>query len=222
MGDEGNNYKYLFKILVIGDAGVGKTSLIRRFTKGYFSENTSATIGVDFAVKTLNIHGDKVNLQCWDTAGQEKFRSITQSYYRNADAVIMVFDITNRGSFASIPQWLVDVQRYTSKNVIKVLVGNKTDLKGAIRKVSTRSAANLAEFEDLLYLETSAKWDDNVEMLFTELSEQLRENAKNRRNYTGMNNNYYRSVGKSQIASDLIKLGKHIPLVHGPTTCCRI
>lgn len=120
-----------------------------------------------------------------------------------------------------MPQWLVDVQRYTSKNVIKVLVGNKTDLKGAIRKVSTRSAANLAEFEDLLYLETSAKWDDNVEMLFTELAEQLRENAKNRRSHAETNNNYYRSVGRSPIASDLVKLGKHIPL-HGPTTCCRI
>lgn len=171
--------KYSFRVLVIGDPGVGKTSLIKRFTKGYFCENNSSTVGVDVGARILDIQGDSVKLHCTDTAGQEKFRGLTQSYYRNADAVVLVFDITNRGTFASIPQWLVNVQTYASKNVLKVLVGNKTDLKGASRKVTTRSAANLAEFEDLLYLETSAKWDDNVETLITELAEQLRENAKN-------------------------------------------
>lgn len=172
--------KYSFRVLVVGDPGVGKTSLIKRFTKGYFCESNSSTVGVDVGTRLLDIHGDKVKLHCTDTAGQEKFRGLTQSYYRNADAVVLVFDITNRGTFASIPQWLVNVHRYAGKNVLKVLVGNKTDLKGASRKVTTRSAANLAEFEDLLYLETSAKWDDNVETLITELAEQLRENAKNK------------------------------------------
>ncbi|EDO45912.1 predicted protein [Nematostella vectensis] len=180
MKENDDNCKYSFKVLVVGDPGVGKTSLIRRFTKGYFCDNSSSTVGVDVGTRVLDIHGDRVKLQCWDTAGQEKFRGITQSYYRNADAVILVFDITNRGTFASIPQWLMNVQKYTNKNILKVLVGNKTDLKGASRKVNTRSAANLAEFEELLYLETSAKWDDNVEVLIAELAEQLRENAKNR------------------------------------------
>ena len=162
-----------------------------------------------------------MKLQCWDTAGREEYRTITQSYYRNADAVIMMFDLTNQGSFASIPQWLVDVHRYTNKDAVKVLVGNKTDLKGARRMVNSRSAANLAEFEDLLYLETSAKWDDNIETLFTELAEQLRENAKtktlNRMNET---NNFL--VRKSvSIASYIKRLGGKIPF-QKVTNCCRV
>ena len=217
-----SDFKYLFKILVIGDVGVGKTSLIRRLTKGYFAENITSTVGVDYGSKVLNVHGDKVKLQCWDTAGQEKYRSITQSYYRSADVVLMVFDITNRGSFASIPQWLVDVQRYTSKNTLKVLVGNKTDLKGAKRKVNSRSAANLAEFEDLLYIETSAKWDDNVEMLFTELAEQLRENAKRSRNLNRQNSSPTKK--RFSVVSYLKRLGEKIPAIQlqSPSVLCRI
>lgn len=220
MKETGDDYNYLFKVLLVGDCGVGKTSLIRRFTKGYFSETQTSTIGVDFGMKTLDVHGDKVKLQCWDTAGQEKFRALTQSYYRNADAVILVFDITKKGSFASIPQWLSDVHRYTSnRNIVKVLVGNKTDLKGNVRMVNTRSAANLAEFEDLLYLETSAKWDDNVEMLFTELAEQLRENARNKSRYLS-SNCCFGSRGDF-VATNLITLGSRLSL-KGPTSCCRV
>lgn len=216
-----NDFKYLFKILVIGDVGVGKTSLIRRFTKGYFAENITSTVGVCLDSKVVNISGEKVKLQCWDTAGREEYRTITQSYYGNADAVIMMFDLTNQGSFASIPQWLVDVHRYTNKDAVKVLVGNKSDLKGARRMVNSRSAANLAEFEDLLYIETSAKWDDNIETLFTELAEQLRENAKtktlNRMNET---NNFL--VRKSvSIASYIKRLGGKIPF-QKVTNCCRV
>lgn len=218
-----NDFKYLFKILVIGDVGVGKTSLIRRFTRGYFAENITSTVGVDLDSRILNIHGDKVKLQCWDTAGQEKYRSITQSYYRNADAVIMVFDLTNRGSFASIPQWLMDVQRYTSKNAVKVLVGNKTDLKGAKRMVNSRSAANLAEFEDLLYIETSAKWDDNIETLFTELAEQLRENAKSKslNRFNNSNNNDSVTKKSFSIVSYIKRIGEKLP-IQNPSTFCRI
>ena len=219
MKETGDDHKYLFKVLLVGDCGVGKTSLIRRFTKGYFSESQSSTIGVDFGMKTLDVHGDKIKLQCWDTAGQEKFRALTQSYYRNADAVILVFDITKKGTFASIPQWLSDVQKYTSKNTVRVLVGNKTDLKGNVRMVNTRSAANLAEFEDLLYLETSAKWDDNVEMLFTELAEQLRENAKNKGRY--LNSSCCFGSKGEFVTSNLITLGSQLPL-RGPTSCCRV
>ena len=216
-----NDFKYLFKILVIGDVGVGKTSLIRRFTKGYFAENITSTVGVDLDSKIVNISGDKVKLQCWDAAGQEKYRAITQSYFRNADAVIMMFDLTNQGSFASIPQWLMDVHRYSNKNAVKVLVGNKTDLKGAKRMVNSRSAANLAEFEDLLYIETSAKWDDNIETLFTELAEQLRENAKTK-TLNGMNktNNCLVKKGFS-IASYIKRLGGKIP-IQSVANCCSI
>lgn len=216
-----NGFKYLFKILAIGDVGVGKTSLIRRFTKGYFAENITSTVGVDLDSKIVNIHGDRVKLQCWDTAGQEKYRSITQSYYRNADAVIMVFDLTNQGSFASIPKWLMDVQRYTNKNAVKVLVGNKTDLKGAKRMVNSRSAANLAEFEDLLYIETSAKWDDNIETLFTELAEQLRENAKSK-SLNRLNSPSCVVTKKSySIVSYIKRLGEKLP-IQSPASLCRI
>lgn len=196
--------KYSFRVLVVGDPGVGKTSLIKRFTKGYFCENNTSTVGVDVDTRILDIQGDRVKLHCTDTAGQEKFRGLTQSYYRSADAVVLVFDITNRGTFASIPQWLVNVHTHAGRDIVKVLVGNKTDLKGASRKVTTRSAANLAEFEDLLYLETSAKWDDNVEILITELAEQLRENAK--LNKSRPNDD---SSNTKTSPSGLLKLGFH-------------
>lgn len=117
----------------------------------------------------------------------------------------------------------MDVQRYTSKNAVKVLVGNKTDLKGAKRMVNSRSAANLAEFEDLLYIETSAKWDDNIETLFTELAEQLRENAKSKslNRFNNSNNNDSVTKKSFSIVSYIKRIGEKLP-IQNPSTFCRI
>ncbi|XP_045413204.1 ras-related protein Rab-30 isoform X2 [Lemur catta] len=118
------DYDFLFKIVLIGNAGVGKTCLVRRFTQGLFPPGQGATIGVDFMIKTVEINGEKVKLQIWDTAGQERFRSITQSYYRSANALILTYDITCEESFRCLPEWLREIEQYASNKVITVLVGS--------------------------------------------------------------------------------------------------
>ncbi|XP_046843330.1 ras-related protein Rab-30-like [Xenia sp. Carnegie-2017] len=171
------NYDYIFKVLLVGDSGVGKTSLIRRFTRGYYSETIGSTIGVDFCVKSIEIDGEMIKLQCWDTAGMETFRSLTRSYYGQADAVVLVYDLSDRKSFASIPQWLNDVKKHSrKKNIIKVLVGNKNDLNE--RQVSCSAGEVFAEFEEMIFLEASAKDADNVDRTFRTLAQELTQQTR--------------------------------------------
>ncbi|XP_036381002.1 ras-related protein Rab-30-like [Megalops cyprinoides] len=171
------DYDYLFKIVLIGNAGVGKTCLVRRFTQGLFPPGQGATIGVDFMIKTVDIKGQKVKLQIWDTAGQERFRSITQSYYRSANALILTYDITCEDSFRCLPEWLREIEQYANSKVVTVLVGNKIDLVER-REVSRQRAEEFAESRNMHYLETSAKESDNVERLFLDLACELIREAK--------------------------------------------
>uniref|UniRef100_A0A3Q1CHZ0 RAB30, member RAS oncogene family n=1 Tax=Amphiprion ocellaris TaxID=80972 RepID=A0A3Q1CHZ0_AMPOC len=122
------DYDYLFKIVLIGNAGVGKTCLVRRFTQGLFPPGQGATIGVDFMIKTVEIKGEKVKLQIWDTAGQERFRSITQSYYRSANALILTYDITCEDSFRCLPEWLREIEQYANNQVVTILVDHAAPL----------------------------------------------------------------------------------------------
>ncbi|TRY90903.1 hypothetical protein DNTS_021969 [Danionella cerebrum] len=159
------DYDYLFKIVLIGNAGVGKTCLVRRFTQGLFPPGQGATIGVDFMIKTVEIKGVKVKI--WDTAGQERFRSITQSYYRSANALILTYDITCEESFRCLPEWLREIEQYANSQVLTILV-----------EVHQQRAEEFAEAQSMLYLETSAKESDNVEKLFLDLACQLIREAK--------------------------------------------
>ncbi|KAM9771790.1 ras-related protein Rab-19-like [Syngnathus typhle] len=168
-----DSFDYLFKIILIGDSNVGKTCVVQNFKSGVFSEKQQNTIGVDFTVRTLDIEGKKVKMQVWDTAGQERFRTITQSYYRSAHGAMITYDITRRGTFESVSDWIHEVELYGAANVVLVLIGNKSDMEEE-REVLFEEACCLAnERGALAALETSAKEGQNVEESFIMMAKEL-------------------------------------------------
>lgn len=173
-------FDFLFKIVLIGDCGTGKTCVVQRFKNGTFIERHGNTIGVDFSMKTVMVDGKKVKLQIWDTAGQERFRTITQSYYRSANGVIIVYDITKRSSFLSVARWVEEVRRYSGNSVLLALVGNKADLESC-REVEFEEAEALSQYmpEVLFVLEASAKDNSNIEEAFMCLATELKRRQDN-------------------------------------------
>ncbi|CAH1098796.1 unnamed protein product [Psylliodes chrysocephalus] len=156
------------KILIIGESGVGKSSLLLRFTEDNFDPEQTLTIGVDFKTKRLNIDGSRVKLAIWDTAGQERFRTLTPSYYRDAQGAILVFDVSSYATFSKLEMWLNELETYSTKNdIIKMIVGNKIDVDK--REVSREEAMRFAKRHHTLYIEASAKTKDGVESAFEEL-----------------------------------------------------
>ena len=162
------------KILLIGDSFVGKTSLLLKYCDGQFPEAHMATIGVEFKDKIINVGKWKVRLQIWDTSGQERFRSITQNFYRNADGILFVYDVTNRESFSHIKDWLMDSQVEDS-DIKRILVGNKVDLEDK-RAIDVEKMNSFAESKKMKCFETSAKSGENVETIFKEISSLILEN----------------------------------------------
>ncbi|KAM5148452.1 ras-related protein Rab-43 isoform 1-T2 [Mantella aurantiaca] len=168
-----DTYDFLFKIVLIGDAGVGKTCVVQRFKSGVFVERQGSTIGVDFTMKTLEIQGKRIKLQIWDTAGQERFRTITQSYYRSANGAIIAYDISKKKSFESVPRWIEDVKKYAGSNIVQLLIGNKSDMH-EFREVPLQDAENMATHYDMIsVIETSAKDSSNVEEAFVKMAIEL-------------------------------------------------
>ncbi|KNH04289.1 ras-like RABD2a-like protein [Perkinsela sp. CCAP 1560/4] len=159
------DYDHVFKVLIIGDSGVGKSSILVRFTDNSFDGGVKATVGVDFKVRTLTSNGANVKLQIWDTAGQERFRSITRSYYRGAQAILVVYDITSAESFHNVKSWLDEVETSASPNVCTVLVGNKCD-DAATRAVSYATGKTFADSHGLTFSEVSARDSTCVDALF--------------------------------------------------------
>ncbi|EMD34308.1 hypothetical protein CERSUDRAFT_117186 [Gelatoporia subvermispora B] len=169
-----DGYDYLFKLLLIGDSGVGKSCLLLRFAEDAFTDSYLSTIGVDFKIRTIELEGKMVKLQIWDTAGQERFRTIAAAYYRGAHGIVVVYDVTDNDSFANVKGWLQEIDRYASEGVKKLLLGNKSDL--VERKVVDYNTAK--EFADELqipFIETSAKNSTNVEEAFVTMSKQIKE-----------------------------------------------
>ncbi|EPS65268.1 hypothetical protein M569_09510 [Genlisea aurea] len=162
-------FDYLFKLLMIGDSGVGKSSLLLSFTSDTFEE-LSPTIGVDFKVKHVSVGGKRLKLAIWDTAGQERFRTLTSSYYRGAQGIIMVYDVTRRDTFTNLSDiWAKEIDLYsTNQDCIKMLVGNKVD-KESERVVSKKEGIEFARQYGCLFIECSAKTRVNVEQCFEEL-----------------------------------------------------
>jgi len=166
-------YDYLFKLLLIGDSGVGKSCLLLRFADDTYTESYISTIGVDFKIRTIELEGKTIKLQIWDTAGQERFRTITSSYYRGAHGIIVVYDITDQDSFNNVKQWLQEIDRYASENVNKLLVGNKCDLTTK-RAIETNVANEYADQLSIPFLEASAKNSTNVEQAFIKMATEIK------------------------------------------------
>ncbi|CAJ1009669.1 ADP-ribosylation factor family/Ras of Complex, Roc, domain of DAPkinase/Gtr1 [Leishmania naiffi] len=162
-------YDYLFKLLLIGDSGVGKSCLLLRFADDSYTDSYISTIGVDFKIRTLNLDSKVIKLQIWDTAGQERFRTITSSYYRGAHGIIIVYDTTDMESFNNVKTWLSEIDKYASENVNKILVGNKCDLVTK-KAVDTQMAKDFADSLGIPFLETSAKNSTNVEEAFIQMA----------------------------------------------------
>lgn len=167
-----DDYDYLFKVVLIGDSGVGKSNLLSRFTRNEFSLESKSTIGVEFATRSIIVDGKTIKAQIWDTAGQERYRAITSAYYRGAVGALLVYDITRHTTFESVERWLKELQDHTDNNIVVMLVGNKADLHH-LRAVSTEDSQALAERESLYFMETSALESTNVENAFTQVLTQI-------------------------------------------------
>ncbi|KAK1386659.1 RAB GTPase-like [Heracleum sosnowskyi] len=164
-GDFNSRIDYVFKIVLIGDSAVGKSQLLARFSRNEFSLDSKATIGVEFQTKTLLVDNKTVKAQIWDTAGQERYRAVTSAYYRGAVGAMLVYDITKRQTFDHMARWLEELRSHADKNIIIMLIGNKSDLK-SLRAVPTEDAQEFAERENLYFMETSALEATNVESAF--------------------------------------------------------
>jgi len=158
-------YKYLFKYIIVGDTAVGKSCLLLQFTDKRFQAQHDLTIGVEFGSRTITIEQNQVKLQIWDTAGQEKFRSITRSYYRGAAGALLVYDVTRRETFEHVAGWLEDCVKYSSQSIVIMLIGNKSDLDSQ-RQVTRQEGEEFARKHGLFFLETSAKTAENVDEAF--------------------------------------------------------
>ncbi|XP_029909821.1 ras-related protein Rab-8B-like [Myripristis murdjan] len=168
-------YDYLFKLLLIGDSGVGKTCLLFRFSEDSFNTTFISTIGIDFKIRTIEMNGKRVKLQIWDTAGQERFRTITTAYYRGAMGIMLVYDICNEKSFENIKNWIRNIEEHASSDVEKMILGNKCDMSDR-RQVSKDRGEKLAIDYGVKFLETSAKTSVNVEEAFYTMGRDILHN----------------------------------------------
>ena len=169
-----SNYQYIFKLILIGDSGVGKSCILQRYMKNTFEESYKCTIGVDFLMKSIIINGQTVKLQLWDTAGQEKYKSMVSSYYRGANVALIVFDLTNRKSFDNLPLWIENFYKNGPEQKNIILIGNKNDLADQ-RQVSQEEAEAFSETNNMMYFETSAKEGNNIDYVFNYAAEKLLE-----------------------------------------------
>ena len=187
------NFSVFFKILLIGDLGVGKSCVILRYVEGDFPGNIMSSIGVDFKTKQIELDDHSIKMQIWDTAGHEKFRTITTSYYKSAQAIIILYDITQKSSFDHIRNWITEIDKFGKQGVLKVIVGNKLDLENN-RKIKKEDAENLALKYGVKLWEVSAKDNTNIEEMFIDTIKTLLErNSKIINDIPGssMNNNFF-------------------------------
>ncbi|KAI9394280.1 hypothetical protein POPTR_005G073000v4 [Populus trichocarpa] len=216
-GDASQKIDYVFKVVLIGDSAVGKSQILARFARNEFSLDSKATIGVEFQTRTLVIDHKSVKAQIWDTAGQERYRAVTSAYYRGAVGAMLVYDITKRQTFDHIPRWLEELRSHADKNIVIILIGNKSDLEDQ-RAVPTEDVNEFAQKEGLFFLETSALQATNVESAFMTLLTEI-FNIVNKKNLI---------AGENQSNGNPASLSGKKIIIPGPaqeipskSKCCR-
>ncbi|KAI6553680.1 Ras- protein Rab-11A [Pyricularia oryzae] len=160
-----DEYDFLFKVVLIGDSGVGKSNLLSRFTRNEFNLDSKSTIGVEFATRSIQVDSKTIKAQIWDTAGQERYRAITSAYYRGAVGALLVYDISKHQTYENVTRWLKELRDHADANIVIMLVGNKSDLRH-LRAVPTEEAKAFASENHLSFIETSAFDASNVELAF--------------------------------------------------------
>ncbi|KAL9240080.1 hypothetical protein vseg_014340 [Gypsophila vaccaria] len=213
MSSDEESEEYLFKIVIIGDSGVGKSNLLSRYSRNEFSLHSKATIGVEFQTQSIELDGKEVRAQIWDTAGQERFRAVTSAYYRGAVGALIVYDITRGTTFDSVSRWLDELNTHSDTTVAKMLVGNKYDLDD-IRAVSVEDGKKLAEEHGLFFMETSAKDSTNVKTAFEMVIKEIYSSVSRK----VLNSDSY----KSQVSMKRVSLvnGDNSKPNDGATSCC--
>lgn len=172
----GQDYDYLYKIVLIGDSGVGKSNLLSRFTRDEFIVDSKSTIGVEFATRSVTVDNKIIKAQLWDTAGQERYKAITSAYYRGAVGALVIYDITSGTSFNNVNKWLTELHEHAPSNISIMLVGNKSDLRH-LRSVSTDEAKTCAAKQGMSFIETSALDNTNVVHAFESIVENIYRQA---------------------------------------------
>ncbi|KAK9714527.1 hypothetical protein RND81_06G101200 [Saponaria officinalis] len=208
-----DDYDYLFKVVLIGDSGVGKSNLLSRFTRNEFSLESKSTIGVEFATRSLNVDGKVIKAQIWDTAGQERYRAITSAYYRGAVGALLVYDVTRHATFENTERWLKELRDHTDPNIVVMLIGNKSDLRHLVA-VQMEDGKTFAEKESLYFMETSALEAVNVDNAFSEVLTQIYRIVSKKAMEAGNDAN-----GLGVPAGEKIDIGKEVSAVKKGGCC---
>jgi small GTP-binding protein len=173
------DFDVIFKIVIVGESGVGKSNLIARYLKNEFKQDTKATVGVEFGEKKYVYNNLKIKAQIWDTAGQERYRSITSMYYKGAKGALCVFDLSSKESFQKVDAWINEMKKQADNNINLILIGNKVDLPDEQKIVKTEEGEMKAKEFGIAYMETSALKSTNVDKAFNYMIEEIAKKTKN-------------------------------------------
>ncbi|KAM3576898.1 hypothetical protein VYU27_001263 [Nannochloropsis oceanica] len=196
-GGKDETYDYLFKVVLIGDSGVGKSNLLSRFTRNEFNLESKSTIGVEFATKSIKAGDGKIiKAQIWDTAGQERYRAITSAYYRGAVGALLVYDISKRVTFDNVERWLKELREHADQSIVVMLVGNKSDLRH-LRTVPTEDAMRFAEEHRLAFIETSALDASGVDTAFHRILTEIHA-LLSKKSMAGNEGGFGQAIGEGQ------------------------